>query len=98
MFERLFYFIESYVGVTFDPHDSLDCVDNDLAFEDPFAWKSYLETSIDSVIELLNTLEEHRQEVPDELGDVNEVKRDFAHQIVGEIIEKVNTIKTKLNL
>lgn len=98
MFERLFYFIESYVGVTFDPHDSLNCVNDDLAFEDPYAWKSYLDTSIDSVMELLNTLEEHRQEVPDELGDVNEVKSDFAHQVVGEIIEKINSVKSTLNL
>jgi hypothetical protein len=98
MFEQLFYFIESYAGVSFDPYDTLSCVDVDLVFEDPYAWKSYLDTTIDNVMELLNTLEEHRQDVPDDLGDVNEVKNSFAHQIVGEIIDEINKVKNKLNL
>lgn len=98
MWLELFAWIESFAGVSFDPTDMLDVCTEDMAFTDPFGWKSNVEIAIDDVMELLNTLEEHRFEAPDSLGEISQVKSDFAQQIMGEIIDKVNTIKLRLSL
>ena len=98
MWLELYAWIESFVAVSFDPTDVLEVATTDLAFLDPFGWKSNMDIAIDDVMELLNTFEEHRQEAPDSLGDMNELKSDYSHQIIGEIIDKVNSVKTHLNL
>lgn len=98
MYDQLYCFIESYAGVSFDPHDTLDIVDGETAFIDPYGWKSGLDISVDNVMELLNTLEEHRTDAPDDLGDIEALKNDFARQMMGEIIDKINNVKMMLNL
>lgn len=98
MYDPLYHFIESYAGVPFDPYDTLDLVDNEMVFVDPYAWKSMLDVSVDNIIELLNTLEEHRQDVPDDLGNVDSLKSDFAHQVMGEVIDKINAVKMQMGL
>jgi hypothetical protein len=76
----------------------LDVCTEDMAFTDPFGWKSNIDIAVDDVMELLNTLEEHKLEAPDSLGEIAEVKAGFAQQMMSEIIDKVNNIKTRLNL
>lgn len=98
MWLELFAWIESFAAVSFNPYDTLEVIDNDSAFMDPYGWKSAIDVSIDNVVELLNTLEEHHQEAPDSLGDINQTKLDFSRQVMGEIIDKVNNVKTRLNI
>ena len=98
MWLELFAWIESFASVSFDPSDVLDVAVPELAFLDPYGWKSNLEVALDDVVELLNTLEEHRLEAPDSLGEISEVKTDYTRQVVGEIIEKVNAVKMQMNL
>jgi hypothetical protein len=98
MWLELFAWIESFAGVSFDPTEMLDVCTEDMAFTDPFGWKSNIDIAVDDVMELLNTLEEHKLEAPDSLGEIAEVKAGFAQQMMSEIIDKVNNIKTRLNL
>lgn len=97
MYDELYAWIESFVGVSLDPYDTLPQT-NDIAFVDPFSWKCGLSTSLDNLLEFMNTMEEHRQEAPDSLGDVELLKMEFARNAIGEILEKVNSIKMKLNI
>lgn len=98
MWLELYSWIESFKGVSFDPYETLDVADSEMAFLDPFGWKSYLGISIDNLMEILNTIEEHLQEAPDYLDDISRTKTNFAKQAVEEIIDKVNTVKTMMGL
>ena len=98
MWLELFAWIESFAAVSFNPFDTLNVVSNDLAMSDPYGWKSNIEMSLDNVVELLNTLEEHRDEAPDSLGEISEVKANYTRQVIEEIVDKVNSLKTTLNL
>lgn len=98
MYDPLYCFIESYAGVSFDPYDTLDVVSSEDAFIDPYGWKSALDVSVDNIMELLNTLEEHRTDAPDDLGNIESLKNDFARQVIGEVIDKINDVKMMLNL
>lgn len=98
MWLELYSWIESFVAVSFDPYETLDTVETDLAFTDPFGWKCAMDVTIDNIMELLNTLDEHSQEAPDSLGDINQTKLDFSRQVIGEVIDKVNNVKDRLNI
>lgn len=98
MWQELFAFIESYIGVALDPSEALAVLEGETAIVDNFYWKTSIQSIISDLKDMLNCLEEHKQDAPDSLGNVQELKRDFAEYVINSIIDNINSAKMMVNL
>lgn len=77
MNQEVLLWLEQYVGITYDFND-VNFVDKlsgvDMIFYDSFTWKITLDGLLDKLTEALDSIEEHRSDVPDDLPACNTIK------------------------
>ena len=98
MWDELNLWIERYSGVEYDLPYYLRLLKNDEIFLSPSNWKNSLGIALDRLSDVIDVIDEHYQDLPDEFPSRSELKKMVTSNVLQEIIEILNDVKQKLNI
>lgn len=98
MWEEIYIWIEQYAGTSYDLTENINELRGDAIFISPTIWRNNLSIVLERLSDMIDVINEYWSEIPEELPPRGEMKKFVTSEILGEIIEIVNSIKQKLNI
>ena len=98
MWEELNIWAEQFSGVTYDLSDYIDLLKKDAIFLSPNQWRANLSILLDKLSDLIDVIDEHHLDIPDNLPSRTELKKFATSDILTQIIDILNDAKQKLNI
>ena len=98
MWEDFYLWIEQYGGCTYDLTDDFRQIEGDAIFINPNGWKINVECLMDTMNDMLEVLDEHKQDLPDVFPSYTALRNFVISETLTSLITIVNDIKQNLNI
>ena len=98
MWDDLYNWIEQYGGCRYDLTDELYQLSNDAIFIDPDQWKINLNCLIDELDDMVDIIDEHKEDLPDIFPSYRAVRNYVIGETLTSLITIINDVKRKLNI
>ena len=99
MWEEIYVWIESYSGCSYDMTKDIDFItDMNTPFVETFEWRLTAEKMVDDLSSIYDIITEYHNLIPDTLPSESKMKKMFAEQVLGAILQAVNNVKKQLHI
>lgn len=98
MWTEFYIWIERYAGVSYDLQSEFSMLTKYLIFVDPYEWKIRIDNIIQHTNDVIDTIDQFGDDIPDYLPDSKSMKRIFTENVVEQLLFVVNNVKRMINL
>lgn len=98
MFQELYLWLEQYTGVSYDFRDDVLKISAESIFIEPYEWSVNVKDILTKLNDVNDTIDEYGDELPDSYPDKNKLKKFITENVIGWIVDIVNSIKKQLNI
>lgn len=98
MWDEFYIWIERYTGVTYNLSEEFSNVTKYMIFVNPYEWKSRIMAIVDHIGDVIDTIDQYGDDIPDYLPDKEAMKKTFTEDAVQQLLFIVNQAKHMINV